>query len=164
MQSESEYDYEQFEQIRKLLALKKYEQPPPRYFQEFSSKVIARLQTLPTLRPVTWRQRLGLDFEFQPAMMGACGAVVCGVLLVGVISSSGGSKTATPEFPLAADPSAFFSAPSADPAFAGVGLTTIVRPDDIPASTLPVSSTTSESPFSQLTPRQAQRTSFPFGN
>jgi hypothetical protein len=151
---------EQFEQVRKLLALKRYEQPPPRYFQEFSGKVIARLHALETVRPVSWRQRFGLDFEFHPAMIGAFGVVVCGLLLVGVISSSGGSQAAAPAFALAGDPAAFFASPSADPAFAGaLTLAPIVSPDEIPASTIPVSS---ESPFGRLTPRAAQRTAFPF--
>ena len=58
-----ETEQDQFEQVRKLLALKKHEQPPPRYFQEFSGKVIARLHALESAEPVTWRRRLGLDFR-----------------------------------------------------------------------------------------------------
>src|SRR6185436_577887 len=99
-------EYEQFDQVRKLLALKKYEQPPPRYFQEFSGKVIARLQSLEP-QPVSWRQRFGLDFEWHPAMMGAFGVVVCGLLLVGVVSSSGDSQSGSPTFALTSDPSGF---------------------------------------------------------
>jgi len=156
MQSE----HEEFDQIRKLLALKKYELPPPRYFQEFSGKVIARLQSL-AVQPVSWRQRFGLDFEFHPAMMGAFGVVVCGLLLVGVISSSGGSQSASPELVFAPDPSEFISPPSANPVFAGGVLPPLVRPEEISGSTLPV---TSDSPFSHLVPRGVQRTAFSFGS
>lgn len=158
-------EHDQFEQVRKLLALKKHEQPPPRYFQEFSSKVIARLHALEAARTVTWRQRLGLDFDFKPAMVGVFGVAVCGLLLVAVVTSLGVPSSATPEFPLVGNSTALFSASAANPVFAGgVGLNPMVKPDEIPASTVPVSDTGS-SPFNQLLPR-AQRAGFmaPPGN
>ena len=44
MNAEPEKD---FEPLRQLLKLKRHEQPPPRYFNDFSSQVIARIKLNP---------------------------------------------------------------------------------------------------------------------
>jgi len=155
---------DQFEQVRRLLALKKYEQPPPGYFNNFSTKVIARLQALETARPATWLQRLGLDLDFRPAMMGAFGVVVCGLLLVAVFTSMGSSQPSPNRFAVAGDPSAFFAAPNQEPSFAANALNPIINPEEIPSSLVPVSGDSSNgSPFGQLMP-QAERAAFRLGN
>ena len=160
-----ETEQEQFEQVRKVLALKRHEQPPPGYFNGFSSKVISRILALEAARPVTLRQRLGLDFDFRPAMIGVFGVIICGLLLVGVITSFGLSQPASPAG-AAGDPLAFFVSPMTTPALAGgVGLNPIVSPEEIPSSTVPVSEASSaSSPFGQLTPQPVQRASFTFGS
>ena len=152
----------QFEDVRKLLALKKYEQPPPGYFQDFSSRIIARIEALQA-RPVTWRQRLGLDFDFKPAMVGVFGVVVCGLLLVGIFASSGVTQPSNPGVALAGDPSALFASPTTDPAFGGgMGVNRALKTDEFQASTEPVGSSASGSPFGQLIPR-TERATFTFG-
>jgi len=151
-------EHEQFEQVRRVLALKRHEQPPPGYFQDFSSKVIARIHASQGVRRVTWRQRFGLDFQFSPALVGAVGVVVCGLLLLGVLTAPGESQPST--LAGAGGPSSFFATPVPDPAFGAVaGLKPLVKPEEIPDSTVPVAS---GSPFDQLKP-QAQRTGFSFG-
>lgn len=156
-------NHDQFDDVRKLLALKKYEQPPPRFFQEFSGKVIDRLHALEHARPVTWLQRLGLDLDFKPAMMGAFGVVVCGLLLVGVLVSGGSTPSPTTNFSMNGDSSVLFAPPGDAPAFAsGASLNPVVNPSEIPSSTAPVSGA-SGSPFSLLTPH-AERASFSFGS
>src|SRR5439155_23029016 len=78
----------EFVQIRRILALKRHEAPPPRYFNGFSSRVTARLTREP--ERVTWWQRLLNSFDLQPlqpALMCGVGIVVCGLLSFGVISA-----------------------------------------------------------------------------
>jgi len=75
-----------FDQLRKLLALKRYEVPPPRYFNDFSSSVIARLSE-PQREGLSWWQRLGFDFDLRPALMCGVGIVVCGMLSFGLIGA-----------------------------------------------------------------------------
>jgi len=86
---------EKFEQLRRLLALKRHEQPRPGYFEHFSSDVISRiragdhreslLQRLVDEAP--WLQRLWSIVESRPVGVGAFGTAVCGLLLVGIILS-----------------------------------------------------------------------------
>jgi hypothetical protein len=79
---------ENFDQLRKLLALKRYEQAPPGYFNNFSSKVIARLLTAEASPSLSWWQKLGFQLDFKPALMCGLGVLVCGLLSAGVITSA----------------------------------------------------------------------------
>jgi hypothetical protein len=86
-------DSENFEQLRRLLALKRYEQPPPRYFVDFSSQVLARIRagedaTFRLETESTWWQRLWSAFEARPVFAGGFGAAVCAVLVSGIFISS----------------------------------------------------------------------------
>lgn len=87
---------ENFEALQKLLALKKLEQPPPGYFEQFSSEVMARLRAGEQHRTdwwqelsekASWLQRLLGIFDSKPALAGAFGMLVCGVVLAGVYYS-----------------------------------------------------------------------------
>jgi hypothetical protein len=88
---------ENFEPLRRLLKLKRYEQPPPGYFNNFSRQVIARIQLGERgeesavierlLWEAPWLQRLWAAFEAKPILAGAFGLAVCGLLITGVIYS-----------------------------------------------------------------------------
>jgi hypothetical protein len=90
-------DTENFEQLRRLLKLKRYEQPPPRYFNDFSSQVIARVERGERgdgyasvgrmLWEAPWLQRIWVAFEAKPLVAGAFGLAVCATLITGVIYS-----------------------------------------------------------------------------
>ncbi len=85
---------EDFEQVRRLLALKRHEQPPPGYFNHFSRDVIARLRAgegaqadsgffleFPLL------QRLWTALEARPVLTGAVSVALCGFLTAGFLFS-----------------------------------------------------------------------------
>ena len=92
-------DTENFEQLRRLLALKRHEQPPPGYFNNFSSQVIARIKLGESedrgsvferlLWEAPWLQRIWAAFEAKPILAGVCGLAVCGLLVSAVAVSDG---------------------------------------------------------------------------
>jgi hypothetical protein len=75
-----------FDQLRRLLRLKRYEQPPPRYFNEFSIQVVARLRAGQGSGLADgWLQRLWSALELRPVVPAAFGAAICGLLVVGAV-------------------------------------------------------------------------------
>src|SRR5262249_26281166 len=84
-----------FDQLRRLLALKRHEQPPPGYFNTFSSKVISRIEagehaeeTVGVVRFIlggVWVQKLWGALDARAPLSGSIGAGVCGFLIAGVI-------------------------------------------------------------------------------
>ena len=90
-------DTEQFEQLRRLLALKRHEQPPPGYFNDFSRQVIVRIKAgesgaeyniIERLFEVApWLQRGWAAFKAKPALAGAFGLAMCSLLFAGVLFS-----------------------------------------------------------------------------
>ena len=74
-----------FDALRKLLKLKRYEQPPPRYFDDLSHQVLGRLRG-----PEGWRREsifkvLGFDFLLKPACFYGLGLASCALALFGVV-------------------------------------------------------------------------------
>ena len=89
-------DSEEFKALRQLLALKRHEQPPPGYFNDFSGQVVARIKagdrvddTLAArlLWEAPWLQRIWGALEANPVLVGVFGATVCGLLVWGVTFS-----------------------------------------------------------------------------
>jgi hypothetical protein len=80
-----------FEPLRRLLALKRYETPPPGYFENFSSKVTARIRAGEAgraerfARQLPWLSRLLSAFEAKPAFAGAFACSLCLLLLFGIV-------------------------------------------------------------------------------
>lgn len=81
--SENEND---FEALRRLLALKRHEVPPPGYFEDFSSRVIGRIRSAEAVRELPWLLRLLQAFENKPAYPVAFASSLCMLLLFGIVS------------------------------------------------------------------------------
>jgi len=93
-------DPHEFEAVRRLVALKRYEQPHPRYFNDFSSRVIARIQAgeqlhressgVLSLAPA-WVNRLWAALETKPLLAGMAGFGACALVVSGFIASEKGT-------------------------------------------------------------------------
>jgi hypothetical protein len=90
--SESENN---FEMLRRLLALKRHEIPPPGYFNHFSGEVIGRIRAGEASAPASiseqlfaeapWLMRLLQVFVFKPAFAGAFASMLFLLLVFGII-------------------------------------------------------------------------------
>ena len=83
---------EDFEKLRKLLKLKSYEQPPPGYFNRFSTQVVNRLERADASsghwsNEVPWLRRFFSLLETNPFAAGAFGVAICGLLVSGITYS-----------------------------------------------------------------------------
>ena len=74
-------DPQEFEKLRKLLALKRREMPPPGYFDGFSSKVTSRIEAAQLASPSLWQQVASL-FRTRPAITWSFSAFAVMVLFV----------------------------------------------------------------------------------
>ncbi|MCU0783501.1 MAG: hypothetical protein MUF81_05525 [Verrucomicrobia bacterium] len=128
-------EQENFDELRRLLKLKRCEQPPPGYFNDFSRQVIAKIrasvhedreQLLDRLSwEVPWLQRLVAAFQAKPALAVGFGMVVCALLVGGVIYSESVEYKPMPLMPTVESLAKVSPAPTVVPAFglaeAGVG-------------------------------------------
>ena len=97
-----------FEPLRRLLALKQHEMPPPGYFDGFSRRVIARIrageaETSASLSErlsdqVPWLLRFLRVFEGKPVFAGAYASALCLLLIAGVILAERPEPTSEASF------------------------------------------------------------------
>jgi hypothetical protein len=98
-------DQEKYQDLRRLLALKRHEVPPPGYFEGFSRQVIVRIRAGDQGREESfilrffgqgeWLHRFWAPVESQPRLAGAFTLGLCSLLACGVIYS-GNSDSAIP--------------------------------------------------------------------
>ena len=150
--SESE---ENFEALRRLLALKRHEVPPPGYFDSFSRQVVARLraggasgETVPgegLWQRVPWLLRILQMIEGKPVFVGSFATALCVLLLGGVVYSefadapmSGQPLTHMTPFVSVAEPISGVSLmlPPSPSTPSNVGLTADFNPDLQPVASL----------------------------
>lgn len=76
-------DQNEFETLRKLMALKRHEQPPPNYLDSLSSQIINRIERGEG-RPTFW-ERLSGTVVGRPTLAYALGLTVCGGIGLGAV-------------------------------------------------------------------------------
>jgi hypothetical protein len=81
-----------FDSLEKLLRLKKYEKPPPRYFNDFSHRVLARIEAGESRH--SWWERFG--FDLRPAFAAAAGVLACGLVVYGVATTDDNPESFKP--------------------------------------------------------------------
>ncbi len=96
-------DQDNFDRLRRLLTLKRYEQPPPGYFHHFSQQVILRIKDGETggsaglferwFGDSAWLNRLFGSFQPRPAFAGVAGLAMCGLMLAGIFYSEPENST-----------------------------------------------------------------------
>lgn len=135
-------DSENFDSLRRLLALKRHEQPPPGYFNRFSREVIARIKAGESGGEMSWQmplwERLLGFFDVKPVFAGAFGMAVCALLISGVIASENSSGIAS-DNSKPANPSVAVNSDNSTPSRSLVALTQQADPSsDFSSSTNPV--------------------------
>jgi len=95
-----------FESLRRLLALKRHEIPPPGYFNNFPRQVMARLRAgeadVPqAIAAPSWLLKFFQAFEAKPAYVSSFACSLCLLLLFGIVYA---------ERPDATEKSSIFSA------------------------------------------------------
>jgi hypothetical protein len=97
-----------FEPLRRLLAFKNRETPPPGYFNNFSSSVIARIRAGESgavedpFAQAPWILRLIQAFQFKPAFAGTFAGALCLLLVFGIVYAERPDAAPQPLLPSAA--------------------------------------------------------------
>jgi len=98
-------EQDNFRDLRRLLALKRHEQPPPGFFDNFSQEVLVRIRAGERIDDTSFEEVLSWEapwlkrflnlLDSKPILAGAFGAAVCGLLLAGVLYSEAPADTDT---------------------------------------------------------------------
>ena len=97
-------EQQNFEPLCRLLKLKRHEQPPPRYFNDFSSRVITRIRAgeaggrEAVLEGGSWLARLWSLIEAKPMLPGAIGVAICAALVFGAVYTDTAPSAPGPVF------------------------------------------------------------------
>jgi hypothetical protein len=82
-------DDQNFEDLRKLLALKRHEQPPPGYFHRLPGKIMAKIEASELAAQSTWWDWMVARFDARPILACAYGFTISSLLLMGFRLSQG---------------------------------------------------------------------------
>jgi|SRR5665213_3053931 len=71
-------DSENFEELQKIMALKRYEQPPPGYLHHLPGRIMSRIER--GEKPLTFWEKLSANFALRPSVAYAFGLTVFGAV------------------------------------------------------------------------------------
>lgn len=75
------------DELQRVLALKRSETPPPRFFKGFSKEVIERIHDPESSKPPTAQERFREFFSSRPVQVGVLSLLVLGCLIGGILAS-----------------------------------------------------------------------------
>ena len=78
-----EDESENFDELKKLLKLKRHEQPPPGFFRDLPGRVLQQIETEEAKAPGLWERLVGA-FELRPALSTTFAGLMVGLLIVAV--------------------------------------------------------------------------------
>ena len=93
-----------FEDLQRLLALKRHEQPPPGYFERFPNRVLTRIEQAEAVVDLPWWRSLWSDFRAKPVLASAYCLLAAGVSLFALSMVELASGSLQDETLLAANP------------------------------------------------------------
>ncbi len=76
-----------FDLVRRALALKRHESPPPRYFNELPGKILSRLAEPEKPEPVPFLEQIRRAFVLRPMLATGAG-MLAGVMVLGIAALS----------------------------------------------------------------------------
>jgi hypothetical protein len=137
-----------FESLRRLLALKRRETPPPGYFENFSAEVMARVRagdagrTGSVSEQLPWLIRLMSAFEAKPAFAGAFASALCLLLVFGIVFAERPDSVTQPLLTPTAQttPDEILMATATSPSASGLNAQPALQPNFL-SSTNPVLNT-----------------------
>jgi hypothetical protein len=103
-----------FDEVRRLLAWKRHEVPPPGFFAAFPGRVRARIRQPARAPLVSWWERLWTGELWRPALAGAC-ALAAGGLLIWQFTSAARAPGASPDWVRQEPPAIRAGGPSETP-------------------------------------------------
>jgi hypothetical protein len=74
---------DEFKEVRRLLALKKHEEPPPGYFSYLPDRVLIKIEHSDLSEHSTWWEWLIARFDARPVLAAAYACAISGLLLMG---------------------------------------------------------------------------------
>lgn len=123
-----------FDELQRLLALKRHERPPQPFFSRLADNVLHNLDAPERPETMSWLQRVGVHFDVSPAVVGGVGISLAALLVAGMIIAT------RVENPLRAD-DPLLTTPNGEPVALGPQEKqprTVPNPEAVPKSTAPM--------------------------